>query len=528
MTRTAIRIVPLMLVALWLAPPGRAAAPCTVPGSHPTIQAAVDDPTCDPINVGSGTFHEDLFIDRSVRVVGAGTGTTIVDGLGGTSTIRVSDGDAYTLTFEALTITGGGGGGGGGISAPNAAHTLTLSDVSVSGNEAGTYAGIFLEAADLNMTSGSISDNHSSGDVGGVGLQSGDATFTGVRIEGNTAVGNAGGVSTSGGTTEFRGGSIDGNEAGGDGGGIYASDSLLTVLDSSVTNNMANSFGGILSTADAIVSLTNVTVSGNRVPGNGGGMGTTNSGDITGTNVTVAANTADTDNEGGGVGGGIFRLVTDGGPITLKNSIVAGNTDGSPPAATDCSGDITSNGHNILGSTTGCEWSAGPSDQLNVDPMLAPLADNGGGTLTHALLAGSPAIDAADPAAAPPNDQRGLARSDPDIGAYELVLCKKVAVNLIGTEGNDTLTGGNESNGALAGGGNDRVNTGGGTDAVCAGAGKDKVNGGGGKDRLFGEAGKDKLKGGGGKDRLNGGAGKDRCNGGAGKDKGTCEKERKI
>ncbi len=57
-----------------------------------------------------------------------------------------------------------------------------------------------------------------------------------------------------------------------------------------------------------------------------------------------------------------------------------------------------------------------------LDPKLAPLDDNGGPTLTMALLPGSPAIDAADPAAAPATDQRGIARPvgpAPDIGAFE-------------------------------------------------------------------------------------------------------------
>jgi hypothetical protein len=64
------------------------------------------------------------------------------------------------------------------------------------------------------------------------------------------------------------------------------------------------------------------------------------------------------------------------------------------------------------------------SDQIIWDALIGPLADNGGPTLTHALLDGSPAIDAADDAACPATDQRGVPRPQGaacDIGAYEYV-----------------------------------------------------------------------------------------------------------
>jgi hypothetical protein len=69
----------------------------------------------------------------------------------------------------------------------------------------------------------------------------------------------------------------------------------------------------------------------------------------------------------------------------------------------------------------------GPGDQINTDPMLGPLQDNGGPTFTHALLPGSPAIDAGDPSFAPPPsfDQRGpgfdrVSGSRIDIGSFEV------------------------------------------------------------------------------------------------------------
>jgi hypothetical protein len=81
---------------------------------------------------------------------------------------------------------------------------------------------------------------------------------------------------------------------------------------------------------------------------------------------------------------------------------------------------LGSNGHNLATDGTCNLVAAG--DQANTDPVLGPLADNGGPTRTHALLPGSPAIDAADPGQCPVADQRGIARPQGpscDVGAFE-------------------------------------------------------------------------------------------------------------
>ena len=81
---------------------------------------------------------------------------------------------------------------------------------------------------------------------------------------------------------------------------------------------------------------------------------------------------------------------------------------------------MESRGHNVLGD--GSCGALAPFDKVVADALLGPLADNGGPTLTHALLAGSLAIDAGDPASAPATDQRGVTRPQgaaPDAGAYE-------------------------------------------------------------------------------------------------------------
>ena len=322
------------------------------------------------------------------------------------------------------------------------------------------------------------------------------------------------------------------------GGGIR-NEGVLNLSAATVTaNESTQSFGGgISNNGHGLVNLTNVTISGNRAGSDSGGVDEESDRPINLDNVTVSANTADSNGDGGN-GGGMFNA---SGAINVHNTIVAGNSDNSTDTgerAPDCAGTVTSQGNNLIGDLTHCNFLSSGGDKTNVNPLLGPLADNGGPTFTHALLAGSPAINAAG-AGAPATDQRGAPRSAPDIGAYERVFCGAAVVNRVGTQGADTVTGTSGADGFLLLAGNDSAFGLGGKDVVCAGDGADKVKGGGGRDRLLGERGKDKLNGGKGKDvlkggkandKLNGAKGTDKCIGGKGKrDTGrSCEKERSI
>jgi len=152
--------------------------------------------------------------------------------------------------------------------------------------------------------------------------------------------------------------------------------------------------GGIRASS---LSLTNSTISGNT---NGGVSAYT--GQIT---FSAIAN-----NTGYGVGGGAW----------FRNSIIAGN-------GTNCTRWFVSDGYNLIGNTAGCTILGDPTGNLlNVDPLLGPLQDNGGSTFTHALLPGSPALNAGvcteASGATVTTDQRGYPRpAGPacDIGAYE-------------------------------------------------------------------------------------------------------------
>ena len=161
---------------------------------------------------------------------------------------------------------------------------------------------------------------------------------------------------------------------------------------------------------------------------------------------TITNNTADSDSDGGD-GGGIYTkqgMFASAVTVTLKNSIVAGNTDNTTAANNDCyrdSGTLTSQFYNIIGNNDGCSVTAGTGDNFGstaspVDAKLLGLLDNGGPTETHALNTGSPAIeqipDGTNGCDGKANgstsvDQRGGARAQGtnkgddkcDIGAYE-------------------------------------------------------------------------------------------------------------
>jgi CSLREA domain-containing protein len=214
------------------------------------------------------------------------------------------------------------------------------------------------------------------------------------------------------------------------GGGIYTL-APTTIVNSVISNNNDDSSGGGIY-AEVTLTIVNSTISGNSADTHGGGLLSNSTTQLY--NVTIANNTADSDANGVGEGGGIF---VNSGTLTVRNSIIAGNFDNSPSTQhPDCSGTLTSQGYILVENTTLCTIVGSPFGNITgVSPDLGPLQNNGGNTLTHALLAGSPAIDAGNPlGCADENsidltiDQRSYARpidgdgdgnARCDMGAYE-------------------------------------------------------------------------------------------------------------
>ncbi len=197
----------------------------------------------------------------------------------------------------------------------------------------------------------------------------------------------------------------------------------LTVSDGRADNVgfFDNNGGGGISNDGGTLTLTNSTVSGNTADEFGGGLRNTG-GTLTLTNSTVSGNTVN--DVFSGFAAGILN--DGGGTLRLTNTIVARNTATTNP---DASATFNSQGNNFFGDTTGATGFVA-SDLLNMDPLLGPLQNNGGPTNTHALLPGSPAVDAGTNSACLLTDQRGEVRQDGDangtvicdIGAFEKAL----------------------------------------------------------------------------------------------------------
>jgi CSLREA domain-containing protein len=404
-------------------------------------------------------------------------------------------------TVEGNTAIGVGALGGGIWS--NTSATLTNTDVQ--GNKAGGNGGGVFVNNNAGLTDSLIRENQSvAGDGGGIFSNNTVSLITSTVRNNLAPGGNGGGIVGTGTITDST---LRQNSTGGLGGGIYVPSSggvTFAVVRSTIAGNDANHGGGIyFSDNGGNQNLSNATIAGNKALANGGGV-YTGQGTTSLNNVTVNRNVADADSNGGGDGGGVYRI--DPATATVENTIIAGNLD-MGTQANDCSGggSITSAGHNLVGINDGCSIVATSTDQFGtlispINPRLGLLNDNGGPTLTEALLSGSPAINAGDDTSCETVDQRGIDRSlggnHCDLGAYEVVQCRGFAVTRLGTSGADNLSGTSGRDVFLGLGGADTISGGRGNDVACGGTGNDVIKGGRGSDSLYGEDGNDTLNGG--------------------------------
>jgi hypothetical protein len=336
------------------------------------------------------------------------------------------------------------------------------------------YCRVFYINRSLTVTiSGVTIDNGYDDGVGGAGIYNDHSTLTvsNCDIHGNLAVGNGGAIYNNGSegsaTLTINNSYFGGNQAGYYGGAIYNDSSVgsatVTINSSTLRYNSAGSFGGGIANhaleTMATVIVTNSTLSDNSAYYGAGGIYNTadghGSGTLTITNSTLSGNSASAPYGGGGIGGGggIVNVAEDASvTLTITNSTLSGNSasvgggiyNGANRAATltigdtilktgdsgeniwSDPGDVISLGYN-LSDDDGGGFLTATGDQINTDPMLGPLQDNGGPTFTHELLTGSPAIDAGDPNFTPPPDydQRGsgfqrVVNNRIDIGAFEV------------------------------------------------------------------------------------------------------------
>ena len=313
----------------------------------------------------------ELGITDSLTITGPGQELLTIDAQQNSRVMNftASTGD---LSLGGLTLTGGQitGLDGGGIRF-NSNGTLTLTSSTVSGNR----------------SIGSTAEG------GGIFTSSGAVTLHSSTVNGNSSGSLGGGIRTSSGTVTLNSSTVSGNSIGAVGGGIRTFSGAVILNSSTVSGNSSDGIGGGISTFSGAVSLDSSTVSGNSAVARGGGIYTRDG-------AVLIINSTVTDNSAGGVGGGIGLLAdNDGERLTLRNSIVAGNTDNGTAPDVQAPGDPANNlnvDFSLIGNTTGSGITAGTGvgNVLDQSALLGTLADNGGPTQTHALLPGSPALDA--------------------------------------------------------------------------------------------------------------------------------------
>jgi CSLREA domain-containing protein len=413
----------------------------------------------------------DLDVRDNLMIEGAGAEVTIIDG---NSLDRVLDIPVGSLTVELNNLTVANGyhlgtpsvGYGGGIRNLSGSDlTLNASIVRnnmVEGEDYGTGAGIYHINGSLTLNDSVIQENASlpadnsccGGIITAASGQPATVILNNSQVISNTAANGAGIANTASSnsvsTVILNDSLVAGNIASEFTGGIWATynvgtvnaATVLTLNRSTVRDNQAAGLAGGISALGipannigAIVTLNQSTISGNQAS-IGGGLRVNGALEVTVSNSTLSGNVATS------TGGGIYT----NSPVTLINSTLSGNlaTDGGAGIYNDSAGVVTIRNSLVANSAGsdcagGGSWSTGGYPNLNgdgscpgftitTDPLLGPLQDNGGPTWTHALLAGSPALDTADDVvcATPPVngvDQRGVSRSQGlacDIGAFEL------------------------------------------------------------------------------------------------------------
>jgi len=357
------------------------------------------------------------------------TGGRTTDGVADGGAIRSQSSDLLTLRESTVSgnSTTGSHASGGGI---RTLGSVTLIESTVSNNSTtGAYAsgGGIRASGSVTLTESTVSGNSTMGtfDRGG-GIVASNVTLTDSTVSGNSSNRFGGGIHAYQ-TVTLTDSTVSGNSSNGSGGGIYASN--VTLTKSTVSGN---STAGVSSHGGGIrginVTLTHSTVSGNTSGGDGGGVFAQNA-------ATIIQSTI-TSNHSVGAGGGLSqRNFGSGYPATISGSIIAGNTaaGGNPDLRPDSNSAVIVN-YSLIGVANGLTFTGNVGNLTGttaspLNPQLGPLADNGGPTTTHALLPGSPAIDAGDPAINSGVDQRGFARVEDsdgngsvriDIGAYEL------------------------------------------------------------------------------------------------------------
>ncbi len=375
----------------------------------------------DTIRIAPGTYVENVMIAFDLDLIGTGgAGVTVVDGGQTGSVITIPA--AVTVAIDGLTLTNGLALQGGGV---DVSGNLTLSNSTISGNRSTTSGGggigSYYGFGTVTITNSTISNNTADFFGGAINVYGGNLIITGSTLSNNTAAEYGGAVAMTDGTLDMTDSTISGNQVTyGFGGGLeLGGSSSVTLTGTTISGNSSPNGGGAFDVFGGSFSLTNCTLSGNSAEYGGAISMVLTYGANSLTNVTITGNTALD------YGGGVYSYGT---LIAVRNSLIAQNSAGAGYLDyADAYGSFNSLGHNLVGIGglsffNGVNGNQVGSIAMPLDPLLGPLADNGGPTETHAPTALSPALDAGDPLIFPATDQRGALRPQgpaSDIGAVE-------------------------------------------------------------------------------------------------------------
>ncbi len=379
-----------------------------------------------------------MMISETVVITGNGAANSIIDAQEASRIFEISSGavslDGFTLQNGQTTannVNYADNTNNGGAIKSMSSGTLTISGTTLSGNATlggGAHGGaIFSDTGAIVLNESVLSGNRTTGDGaygGGLFCRSGEVTITRSSLSGNLTEG-----------------------ASSDGGAIFIANGAVSINQSTLSaNSTMDAFadGGAVFARNNSIVLSQSTISGNSVQGNGsqGGAIFSGYGSVTASQSTLTLNSS-TQSVGGGI-------VSNSGSISIRNSIVAGNTDNGTAPDVQRSlnvGDTLTIESSLIGRNNGtaltatglinpdvnANWIGGDSPGTAISPMLAALANNGGSTQTHALLENSPAfnagssllaVDVLDGDMPLTTDQRGAGFNRfqfgrPDMGAFE-------------------------------------------------------------------------------------------------------------
>ncbi|MCA9970856.1 MAG: CSLREA domain-containing protein, partial [Anaerolineales bacterium] len=367
---------------------------CATSGGVCTLRAAIQEanatPGADTVSLPIGTYTlsiagnddsaaaGDLDVTQNLTLEGAGAALSIIDAAGLDRALHVLPG--VTLNLYRLKIQNGLANPGGGMLLDGSAW---MREVSFSNNQA--------------------PETSTAGNGGAIFAASASSSLTILisQFDNNSAYFGGGAISTTTGSTlSVTDSTFTGNDSALGGGAIYPNGSATTISSSTFDGN-SSGVGGAVHSNSTAVSITNSTFVNNTAV-NGGAVDA-RSGTITINNSTFSANSAS------GTGDSLTSQPGQGGVLQVRNSILAGASANNCDAVTDLGSNLS--------------WpDANNCPGTQADPLLGPLADNGGWTHTLALPLGSPALDAGDNATCDAKDQRAYARPQGpacDIGAFE-------------------------------------------------------------------------------------------------------------